>query len=59
MINENLIKWLLDGDVAIQYQVHRDLLGTEQDHLRQKIASTGWGAAFLSRGRGNISDWNR
>ena len=43
-----LITWLLDGDVSIQYQVHRDLLATEKSHLRERIATAGWGAQFLS-----------
>ena len=45
---ENLIPWLLEGDVSIQYQVHRDLLGVEKPELRERIASEGWGAQFLS-----------
>ena len=43
-----LIAWLLEGDVSIQYQVHRDLLATEKPHLRDRIATEGWGAQFLS-----------
>jgi hypothetical protein len=43
-----LIAWLLEGDVSIQYQVHRDLLGTEKPHLQDRIATEGWGAQFLS-----------
>jgi len=43
-----LIAWLLNGDISIQYQVHRDLLATEKPHLRDRIATEGWGAQFLS-----------
>ncbi len=43
-----LIDWLLEGDVSIQYQVYRDLLATEKPHLRSRIATEGWGAQFLS-----------
>ena len=43
-----LTAWLLEGDVSIQYQVHRDLLATEKPDLRDRIASEGWGAQFLS-----------
>jgi hypothetical protein len=43
-----LIAWLLEGDVSIQYQVHRDLLATEKPSLRDRIATEGWGAQFLS-----------
>jgi hypothetical protein len=42
-----LIDWLLEGDVSIQYQVHRDLLGSERTDLRERIANEGWGARFL------------
>ena len=43
-----LTAWLLEGDVSIQYQVHRDLLATEKPDLRDRIATEGWGAQFLS-----------
>ncbi|MCP4632048.1 MAG: hypothetical protein GY855_03905 [candidate division Zixibacteria bacterium] len=43
-----IIAWLLEGDVSIQYQVHRDLLATDKPHLRERIAIEGWGAQFLS-----------
>ena len=45
---KNIIPWLLEGDVSIQYQVHRDLLGVEKPELRERIASEGWGEKFLS-----------
>ena len=45
---QRLIEWLLEGDVSIQYQVHRDLLGIEQLDVRERIATDGWGARFLS-----------
>ncbi|KPJ88326.1 MAG: hypothetical protein AMJ53_16990 [Gammaproteobacteria bacterium SG8_11] len=44
----NLISWLLEGDVSIQYQVHRDLLDSERTDLQARIATEGWGARFLS-----------
>lgn len=44
-----LIQWLLEGDVSIQYQVYRDLLSTQRNDLRNRIASEGWGAQFLSK----------
>ena len=43
-----LIVWLLEGDISIQYQVHRDLLAADKPDLRNRIASEGWGAQFLS-----------
>lgn len=48
-IAHSLIPWLLDGDVALQYQVHRDLLGQERSDLRARIAAEGWDAQFLPR----------
>ena len=49
MTQDEIIKWLLKGDVSIQYQVHRDLLSSEQGNLRKRISNEGWGAEFLSR----------
>ncbi|MBN2503101.1 MAG: hypothetical protein JXB38_20155 [Anaerolineales bacterium] len=46
--DQQRITWLLEGDVSIQYQVHRDLLATERPDLRERIATEGWGARFLS-----------
>lgn len=48
LFDDELINWLLEGDVSIQYQVHRELLGTERPDLRERIATEGWGARFLS-----------
>lgn len=48
MNNDAIIDWLLEGDLAIQYQVHRDLLGEERPDLRARIATEGWGARFLA-----------
>lgn len=46
-MDKQIINWLLEGDVAIQYQVHRDLLDTEKPGLQNRIATEGWGAKFL------------
>jgi len=46
--DQELLDWLLQGDVSIQYQVYRDLLSVERPHLRHRIATEGWGARFLS-----------
>ncbi len=49
--NTPVIEWLLQGDISIQYQVHRDLLNTETkklDRLQKKIGTEGWGRRFLS-----------
>ena len=45
---KDIVSWLLEGDVSIQYQVHRDLLGVEKPELQKRIATEGWGAQFLS-----------
>ena len=58
MIRDELIKWLLEGDVSIQYQVHRDLLSEEREELRCRIGSEGWGASYLSL-QGENGHWGR
>ncbi len=55
---KEIIQWLLQGDVAIQYQVYRDLLSTERKDLQKRIAKEGWGAHFLSK-RGYNGHWGR
>ena len=57
-IANDLLNWLLDGDVAIQYQVYRDLLDEERPDLRTRIATEGWGAQFL-RARQPEGHWGR
>jgi hypothetical protein len=47
-IESQLIDWLLEGDVAIQYQVQRDIFGIDRSDLQERIATEGWGARFLS-----------
>ena len=42
-ITNDLLNWLLAGDVAIQYQVYRDLLDEERPDLRVRIGTEGWG----------------
>jgi hypothetical protein len=53
MHNETLIKWLLNGDTAIQYQVHRDLLAKTKKSLQHKISTEGWGRMLLSKRKRN------
>lgn len=55
MAKENTIQlpeetrsWLLDGDVAIQFQTHRDLLHLERSDLQRRIASEGDAATILA-----------
>ena len=47
MIKEQIINWLLKGDVSIQYQTHRDLLGHDRSDLQTRIETDGWGKLFL------------
>jgi hypothetical protein len=47
IVDAQLIDWLLEGDVSIQYQVYRDLLESDRTDLRNRIATEGWGAQFL------------
>lgn len=48
MNQKESLEWLLNGDVAIQYQVYRDLLNTERPDIRKRIATEGWGAQYIS-----------
>jgi hypothetical protein len=46
------LKWLLDSDPAIRWQVMRDLTGAAPDAIaaeRSRIATEGWGAQLLAR----------
>ena len=43
MQEEQIIEWLLKGDVAIQYQVYRDLLGIDRKDIQDRILDEGWG----------------
>ena len=58
MNKQDLIQWLLEGDVAIQYQVYRDLIGEERSELQQRIATEGYGAIYLSH-RNPTCHWRR
>lgn len=48
-MNNQIIGWLLEGDVSIQYQVHRDLMGEDRRDLQQRIATEGWGELIVSK----------
>lgn len=48
-MNDPIINWLLEGDVSIQYQTHRDLLDEDRPDLQARIAIEGWGARFLEQ----------
>lgn len=49
MHTQPIIDWLLEGDVSIQYQVWRDVLGVDKKKLQGRIAREGWGQRFLSK----------
>ncbi len=49
MTDQEIINWLLSGDVSIQYQVYRDLLSTHRQDLQNRITSEGWGTEFMAR----------
>jgi hypothetical protein len=53
-----IIDWLLKGDVAIQYQTRRDLLGDDCPDLRDRIDKQGWGAVLMASRHANGS-WGR
>lgn len=53
MNEQQIIEWLLEGDVSIQYQVYRDLLGKDRKDLQDRIANGGWGKQFLSKRNAN------
>jgi hypothetical protein len=55
---DKLIEWLLGGDVSIQYQTERDLLGSERPDLQNRILKEGWGARFLAQ-RNKNGHWGR
>lgn len=47
-----LIKWLLDSDPGIRWQVMRDLTGESPEAIaaeRSRVATHGWGARLLAR----------
>lgn len=58
MITKPILEWLLDGDVAIQYQVYRDLLDKPKPGLRNRIRTEGWGLRFLQCRQSN-GHWGR
>lgn len=53
MDQDEIIEWLLEGDVSIQYQTKRDLLGITDQKLQARIAEEGWGKRFLDQRSAN------
>jgi hypothetical protein len=62
--NSEVVTWLLQGDIAIQYQTHRDILCSSSElinELQSRISSEGWGKCFLAERveqTGGDSRWN-
>ena len=53
------IKWLLDSDPSIRWQVMRDLTGESPraiDAERSRVATEGWGAELLAR-QSSVGHW--
>ena len=52
MSERSVVRWLLDGDPAIRWQVMRDLAHESWDAVareRTRVAAEGWGRALLDR----------
>lgn len=58
MTVDELTIWLLAGDVSIQYQTYRDLLGLEKPELQNRIENEGWGKLFLDH-RNTNGHWGK
>ncbi|BES65551.1 hypothetical protein SANA_19900 [Gottschalkiaceae bacterium SANA] len=57
-----LIEWLLEGDPAIVFQTHRDLLESDEEvliKLQNQIHQSGWGAQFLSKRDTETAMWGK
>jgi len=54
MDNAEIIDWLLAGDVCVQFQTRRDLLGDAQPKLQLHISEEGWGKAIMDAHNGGI-----
>jgi hypothetical protein len=49
MSNKEIVNWLLKGDVSVQYQVYRDLMGEDRIDLKSRIENEGWGKQLLEK----------
>ncbi len=58
MIDQQLIEWLLAGDIAIQYQTYRDLLNDNRVDLQERILQEGWGVDFM-KVRNDFGRWGK
>lgn len=48
-VQDTVLNWLYEGDVAIRFQAARDLDGFLDPNLQRRIKSEGWGKAFLAQ----------
>ncbi len=58
---QEIIDWLLDGDVSLQYQTQKYLLNADESvlgNLKSRIATEGWGCELLKRQNAN-GHWGR
>ncbi len=55
---DEILHWLMRGDVAVRFQAARDLLGELRPELQQRIATSGSGEAMLAA-RGQAGHWGR
>lgn len=53
MTNQEILSWLLEGDLSIQYQTYRDLLGEDRPDLRSRIHKEGWANQYLTKQHDN------
>jgi len=58
MENSEIINWLLEGDISIQYQTYRELLNQKRKDIQNRIATEGWGKYFLSK-RNKDGHWGQ
>ena len=50
--NDKAIRWLLDGDPSIRWQVLRDIVGAPErtvEREQRRVAREGWGLRLLAR----------
>lgn len=54
---DEVLAWLLDGDVSVQYQTRRDLLDDDPE-LQSRMVTEGYAAALLAA-RSPVGGWGR
>ena len=57
---DELISWLVSGDVTIQFQTKRDLMEStplEIEKLQRQISLSGWGKAFMEIRDDDTGKW--